>query len=121
MTMPLRPPRPPCPKCGKDKTVVKAGHNRGGSQRLRCQGCAVYFTPLPKPMGHDPELRETAIRLYLEGNSLRSIGRTLNVHHQSVANWVNAYAEQLPADVADHTPTGTVEVDELYTFIGKKT
>ena len=72
-------------------------------------------------MGYDPEVREQALRLYLEGNSLRSIGRILHVHHQSVANWVNDAEMQLPQQVADQTPTGTVEVDELFTFVGKKT
>jgi transposase-like protein len=101
--------------------VVKAGFNRGGSQRLRCQACHSYFTPRPKPMGYDPAVREQALRLYLEGNSLRSIGRILHVHHQSVANWVNAYEKELPERVSDATPTGTVEVDELFTYVGKKT
>jgi insertion element IS1 protein InsB len=110
-----------CPKCERSRYVVKAGSNRGGSQRLRCQSCQIYFTPHPKPLGYDPEIREQALRLYLEGNSLRSIGRILHVHHQSVANWVNAAEKQLPQRVADQTPTGSVEVDELFTFIGKKT
>ncbi len=72
-------------------------------------------------MGYDPKVREEALRLYLEGNSLRSIGRILHVHHQSVANWVNAAEKQLPERVSDQTPTGSVEVDELFTFVGKKT
>lgn len=72
-------------------------------------------------MGYDPQVREQALRLYLEGNSLRSIGRILHVHHQSVANWVNAAEHQLPEQVSDQTPTGTVEIDELFTYIGKKT
>lgn len=72
-------------------------------------------------MGHDPALREQALRLYLEGNSFRSIGRILHVHHQSVANWVDAHEKQLPARVSDSTPTGTVEVDEVFTYVGKKT
>jgi transposase-like protein len=71
-------------------------------------------------MGYDPQIREQALRLYLEGNSLRSIGRILHVHHQSVANWLNAAEQALPEQVADQTPTGTVEIDELFTFIGKK-
>ena len=72
-------------------------------------------------MGYDPQVREQALRLYLEGNSLRSIGQILHVHHQSIANWVNAEERKLPEQVADQTPTGTVEIDELFTFIGKKT
>lgn len=87
---------------------------------MRCQSCAIYFTPQPKPMGYDPSLREQALKLYLEGTSLRAIGRLLSVNHQSIANWINDYARQLPRRVADDTPTDTVETDELFTFVGKK-
>jgi len=72
-------------------------------------------------MGYDPALKERALLLYLEGTSLRAIGRILNVHHQSVANWIATNAQQLPEQVHDTQPTETVEVDELFTYIGKKT
>ncbi len=72
-------------------------------------------------MGYDPGVREQALRLYLEGCSLPSIGRILHVHHQSIANWVNTAEHTLPEQVADQMPTGTVEIDELFTFIGKRT
>lgn len=71
-------------------------------------------------MGYDDEVREQALQLYLEGNSLRSIGRILKVHHVSVSNWINAHAHTLPKRVSDATPTQTVEVDELFTYVGKK-
>ena len=72
-------------------------------------------------MGYAPALKEKALLLYLEGTSLRAIGRICNVHHQSVANGLADSAEQLPAQVHDTTPPETVEVDELFTYIGKKT
>jgi transposase-like protein len=113
--------KPPCPYCGQTAPVVKAGlNNKGGNQRHRCQRCKKYFTVEHWPKGHDPKLREQALRMYLEGMSLRGIGRVIGVHHQSVANWVKEAAEQLPEQVADNTPTETVEIDELFTFVGKK-
>src|SRR6476659_11349803 len=102
----------PCPSCQQPTAVYKCGFNKTGSQRWRCRRCQRYFTPLRKPMGHAPALREAALRLYLEGTSLRAIGRLLHVNHQSVANWVAAAARQLPSRVADSTPTDTVETDE---------
>ena len=87
---------------------------------MRCETCQRYFTPNPKPMGHDPKLREAAIRMYLEGSSFRSVGRALGVNFQSVINWVNAAHEQLPHQVEDQTATETVEIDELFTYVGKK-
>jgi transposase-like protein len=110
-----------CPYCGKSRPVIKSGLNSTGSQRYKCRSCVRYFTPQPKPMGYDDELKQKALQLYLEGTSLRSIGRILNVHHQSVANWVATSAERLPDQVQDTTPAETVEIDELFTYIGKKT
>ena len=64
-------------------------------------------------------MREQAIRLYLEGLNLRRIGRILGVNHQSVANWVKAYASILPvAPVPEQV--ATLELDELFTFVGEK-
>lgn len=113
--------KPICPRCEQNQAVVKAGMNVAtGSQRYRCQQCRRYFTVERKARGHDPKLREQALKLALEGNSYRAIGRLLNIHHQSVANWVTAHAQTLPQKVEDRTPTDVVEIDELYTFVGKK-
>lgn len=115
------PKQPKCPYCGQTRPVVKAGlNNKGGNQRLRCQKCQRYFTLRHWPLGHDPSLREQALHLYLEGMSLRGIGRVLGVHHQSIANWIKKASEALPEQVTDSTPTQTVEIDELFTYIGKK-
>src|SRR5262249_42760199 len=83
------------------------------------------FTPFPKEQGHGAAVREQAVRLYLEGMSQRAIGRLLGVVHQSVANWVAAHAATIPTDPTERPPPseegeGTVEVDELETFIGGK-
>lgn len=116
-----QPTRPPCPYCGQAQRVVKAGLNGTGSQRMKCQSCRRYFTPNPKPMGYDQATREMAVRLYLEGNSFRAIGRLLSVNYVSVINWVNALHSTLPEQVADTTHTEIEESDELFTFVGKKT
>ena len=50
---------------------------------------------------------------------MRRIGRVLGVNHQSVANWVKAYAAQLPAAPVP-SEVETVELDELFTFVEKK-
>ena len=64
-------------------------------------------------------LREQAVKLYVEGMNLRCIGRMLGVNHQSVANWVNEYAALLPAAAPPDEVT-TLELDELFTFVGEK-
>jgi hypothetical protein len=114
-----------CPHCGTDSDVRRWGHNRAGTQRYRCLACRRNFTPAPKEQGHGAVAHEQAVRLYLDGMSLRAIGRLLGVVHQSVANWVAAHATTVPDDPTDHPPRdeegdGTVEVDELATFVGGK-
>jgi transposase-like protein len=116
---------PNCPHCESPHSVRKWGHNRAGTQRYRCLTCQRNFTPFPKEQGHGAAIHEQAVQLYLEGMSQRAIGRLLGVVHQSVANWVTAHAARVPRDPTDHSPpdeegAGTVEVDELETFIGGK-
>ena len=71
-------------------------------------------------MGYEANLKQQAMQLYLEGMSLRALGRLLHLHHQTVANWINAEAARLPRQVTEMAATATVEVDELVTFVGKK-
>ncbi len=112
-----------CPYCRSAERQVKSGFNRTGTQRLQCRSCRRQYTPAPNPLGYDDKTREAALKLYLEGNGFRRIGRLLSVNHQSVANWVNAAHARLKAR---HPPTsepetaGTLEMDELFTFVGAK-
>jgi transposase-like protein len=112
-----------CPHCRSAERQVKCGFNRTGTQRLQCQACRRQYTPAPNPLGYDDRTREAALKLYLEGNGLRRIGRLLSVNHQSVANWVNAAHAQLKArhpPASEPETAGTLEMDELFTFVGAK-
>ena len=74
---------------------------------------------MPKVHGYSAEVRQVAIRHYVEGMNFRRTGRHLGIHHQTVANWVKEYAEKLPnAPVPEQVKTA--ELDELFTFIGEK-
>ena len=112
-----------CPHCRSTERQVKSGFNRTGTQRLQCQSCRRHYTPAPNPLGYDEKTREAALKLYLEGNGFRRIGRLLSVNHQSVANWVNAAHARLEARQApasEPEAAGTLEMDELFTFVGAK-
>lgn len=69
------------PHCRSAERQVKSGFKRTGSQRLQCQACRRQYTPEPNPLGYDDKAREAALKLYLEGNGLRRIGRRLSVNH----------------------------------------
>jgi transposase-like protein len=108
-----------CPSCQATTKQCKVGFNQSGSQKYRCYECGKNYTPEPNRNGYSSEKRLKAIKLYLEGNSFRSIERLLKVNHQSVANWVKAYSEKLPkAQVPEKSKVA--ELDELFTFVGKK-
>ncbi len=65
-------------------------------------------------------MRDEAVKLYLAGMSFRKVAKHVGVHHQSIRNWVAAAAQALPAHVSETAPTETVEIDELFTFVGSK-
>ena len=112
--------KPPCPYCGSITSIQKAGLNGTGSQRMRCTHCQKYFTPQQKPMGYSTQLRAQAVQMHLEGLSFRAVGRALGVNFQSVINWFNQAHDALPHQVEDQSATETVEIDELFTYVGKK-
>lgn len=109
-----------CPHCESTERQVKSGRTRRGSQRYLCRACARLYTPSPLPLGYADETRREAVRLYLEGTNLRRIGRILAVSPQSAANWVNAYHAGLPTAPPAPGTTQTLEMDELFTFVGSK-
>lgn len=84
-----------------------------------CQHCQRAYTSEPKPSGYDETTRLAAVKLYVDGMNMRRIGRVLGVNHQSVANWVKAYAANSPP-LPFHGEVETVELDELFTFVEKK-
>jgi transposase-like protein len=112
-----------CPFCQQSEKQTKSGKNRCGSQRFLCQECLKTYTPEPKQQGYAEEVREKAVRMYVEGINFRRIGRLLSVNHQSVVNWVNQYHSKIVGkaqEKATQTTADTVEMDELWTFIERK-
>ncbi len=108
-----------CPKCKDENHQNRDGYTGSGSQRYRCRKCGARYTLQRKQQGYDQEIRQTAIRMYLDGLGFRQIGRQLGVSHASVMNWVEVHTDQLPETPMPEN-VDTVEMDELYTFIGDK-
>ena len=109
----------PCPHCNA-LTLVKTGRNPSGSQRYVCKTCQHVTTLEPHRNGYPPDVRAQALRLYVEGNGFRRIGRLLQVNHQSVANWVAAAALEVSPVPPQPAESAVIELDELFTFIGQK-
>ncbi len=109
-----------CPHCEATEDQTTYGRTMRGSQRYKCRACARVYTPDPLPLGYSDDIKREAVRLYLDGMNFRRIGRILSVNHQSVINWVNAYYANLPAAEQPVAHPETLEMDELFTFVGSK-
>ena len=75
--------------------------------------------------GYNLALRRQALKLYVDGMNFRRIARHLEVNHQTVINWVNQAAANLPApplpkERQSEKSVDTLELDELYTFVSQK-
>ena len=70
-------------------------------------------------MGYPEAVRHQAVTLYVDGMNYRRIARHLRVDHKSVINWVKAYTDQLPSAPIPGD-VNNAELDELFTFVGKK-
>lgn len=69
---------------------VKAGKNKSGSQRFRCNLCRRQYTPA-RTRKYDVSVFKAVIKLYKQGHSFRQIGRELGLSHNTVAAWVDVY------------------------------
>jgi transposase-like protein len=79
-----------CPRCGSATQPHQIGCTKAGSPRYKCQACQGRYTPKPNHHGDADEVRQRAVRMYLDGLNFRRIGRLLGVHHTSVRHWVTA-------------------------------
>ncbi len=110
-----------CPYCHGPDQQVKVGFNPSGSQRYLCKLCTRKYTPKPNTQGYSAALRQRAVQMYVDGLNFRRIARHLRVAPQSVVNWVNARAQEVPeTPPAPASPQAVHELDELYTFVGEK-
>lgn len=76
-----------------------------------------------KDVGFPKETKDQAVKMYLDGSSLRSIGRLLNCHHTSVINWIKEAANKVKDEpLFEHLSQGelVVKIDEMWHFCQKK-
>jgi transposase-like protein len=122
---PLSAPVLTCPTCGAITKQHRAGKNPAGTARRECRHCGRTYTPAPKHKGYDLAVRRQALKMYVDGLNFRRIARHLGVNPQSIANWVNAAAANLPApplpkERKNEASVETLELDELFTFVSQK-
>ena len=109
-----------CKKCNEEKNQIKAGKTKAGSQRYKCKICGKVYTPNPKERNYSEEIKKQAIRLYMEGNSSRAVGRMLGIGKNMCLYWVKKYAKSIEPKEIPNKRVKVIEMDELYSFIERK-
>lgn len=114
-----------CTTC--QKPTRKNGKNRNGSQRYRCDDCRATFTDeTTRPTDGRKLAADKAIlalRMLLEGNSIRSTERLLEIHRDTIIKAMVRIGEQC-AVFMHVTQRGIkcndVEIDEIWGWVGMK-
>jgi transposase-like protein/IS1 family transposase len=114
-----------CTDC--DLRCASFGKHRNGLRRFRCGKCGKTYTePHQNPLGSMTiplEKAVLALRMLLEGASVRSVERTTELHRDTILKLLvvaGEKCEKIMARYVRNVPVQDVEVDEAWSFIGKK-
>ena len=109
-----------CKRCNDEKNQIKAGKTKSGSQKYKCKMCGKVYTPNPKKRSYSEEVKKQAIKLYLEGNSGRAVGRILGIWKNMCLYWIRKYAKTIKEKEVANERVEVIEMDELYSFVERK-
>ena len=109
-----------CKNCKKEDKQIKAGKTRAGSQVYKCKHCGKTYTPKPKERKYSEEIKRQAIKLYMEGNGGRAVGRILGISKNTCLYWIRKYAKKIEEKNASNERVNVIEMDELYTYTERK-
>ncbi len=112
-----------CPHCSQP--ALRFGKNRNGSQRFVCRPCRKTFSEAgqDRRCTVDPAQIVFALKMLLEGMSIRSAERLLGIGRDAIIEAMFKAGERcqlfLEAKI-NGIPVNDVECDELWSFIGCK-
>ena len=109
-----------CKNCKREDKQIKAGKTRAGSQMYKCNHCNKRYTPNPKERKYSKEVKRQAIKLYMEGNSGRAVGRILGISKNTCLYWIKNYAKGIEPKNTPNGRVNVIEMDELYSFVERK-
>lgn len=108
-----------CHHCQSEHTI-KDGCP-GGRQRYLCHGCSRHFTPYQPRFS--ARQKAQALDMYLNNCGIRKTARFIGASPTAVLKWVRKEGLSLRSRLdapASPLPAPTIEMDEIYTFVGKK-
>jgi transposase-like protein/IS1 family transposase len=114
-----------CPICQQE--TRKFGKNRSGSQRYRCDECRKTFTDeetlIEDRRCVDREKMILAIRMLLEGNSIRAVQRLLGIHRDTIMNAMveaGTKCQRFLERTVVNVECSDVQCDEIWGFVNMK-
>ena len=69
---------------------------------------------------YSKEIKKQAIKLYMEGNSGRAVGRILGISKNTCLYWLKNYAKEIQTKSTANGRENVIEMDELYSFVERK-
>jgi IS1 family transposase/transposase-like protein len=113
-----------CPHCQSENIRKNGFDKNNGKQKYHCKDCLRYGTLGAEPW-YTEEKKDEIINAYYERPSLRGIQRIFGVSRHVVSKWLKQRAElaenkTLEASIADVPSNDTLELDELHSFVQKK-
>ena len=114
-----------CTECNLD--CLRFGKHRNGLQRFRCPGCKKTYTEQhERPLGEmtvPMDKATLAIKLLLEGTSVRAAERITELHRDTILKLLVLAGEKCEKIMAKHVrglEVQDVECDEIWGYIGMK-
>ena len=114
-----------CPACQRESG--RFGRTPNGSQRYRCASCARTFvdesTRAPDRRRVAPEKIDLALRLLLEGTSIRALERQLEINRNTIMGTMVEAGEKCRAFIektVKNVAVSDVQADEIWGFVGMK-
>ncbi len=110
-----------CRDCDS-KNIVRNGRNRYGSQQYLCKDCGNSRVLTPKK--HDSKVKEHLLNASRERLSLRGLARVFGVARKTIIRWLTEAIRCLRPcrhSLAEAKQDDVLELDELWSFVGKKT
>ncbi len=106
-----------CKHCHDEKNQIKAGKTAAGRQKYKCKVCRKVYTPHPKKGaigGYREKIKKQAIKLYLEGNSGRAVGKIWKIGKNMCLYWARKYAKTTVPRETLNVQVDVIEMDDLF-------
>lgn len=122
-------PNPSCELYGEihRDQIIRYGKTRQGYQRFQCKACEKTFNERQGTIFEGRKTSEKAmlecLALLAEGVRISSISRTKGIKEDTILSFLReaaAHAEQVEAVLLRDYEVSRVEIDALWTYVGRK-